>query len=747
MNNYLETNSATLTTGDDVISVTGNVDMSILTDDYLCAIRTGQYLVPVISGTAPNANGVSTITLAKPWNGANINNSEIFVFPTFANVASTITSMDALNEVSRAILKRFNDLLMSSASSIDIRVGATAKITTTPYQYLVNQVSSLINQLNTLMDNIDTTLNEKVDAQIVENIKNIRYGKVDNPLVHLFKKNKLVETLSGELSWTRDSGATTFDMYDEFNYSPSPYATNFALQSENFAHNVWGKTYIALNAGMTNYNGLNTATEIVEGTQSGEHFISETTSTITAGAVKSSVIVKLGQGSRRDCRLRCADSTGFVGAGYFNLTRASAKSSGGVFNEHIIPMGNGFYRCSISWVTNGLAAVIGVYLVEEDETSTSYVGDGVSSIILGGVQFEKSNVANGYVKTLDTIRSGSSYVGIDVTRQEKNGWLVEGASTNYLRHTCNFSHNAWVVYNGVIKNTVTEITNPDGSKQTTGFLVDDTLGIIRQGMSNSGNDDKTFSVWFYIRDMGGVKKLTVDYGDGQAAENDVDLTNVPLHTWVRIVFTGLVKGLIDHLDIKPSVKDAGVFDFSLWGANLSPSSFADSDIITKDVPLTRSRDIVSFNPHGNMPNLTDEYTISFVVTRPKGSQFSRVFGVDKYSYFYARLYPDGDISLSSIDGNSVTSSATTIDIVRPVFYAITQSKTHVTVYVIQDGVVASTTKERGPIVTPYLSPTKFVIGNSAHATSSTEAFYGTFNDFKIFDVPMSLIELTLMSGE
>jgi hypothetical protein len=179
MNNYLETNSATLTTGDDVIVISGHVDMSIITDDYLCAIKSGQYLIPVISGTSPNSAGNSSIKLATPWTGTNISNSDIFLFPTFANVANTMTAMTALNDVSRGILSRFNDLLTSSANSIDIRVGATATITTTPYQYLVDRLTSLINQLNTSIENIQNDNQQKIDIASRKAIADMRLPEPD----------------------------------------------------------------------------------------------------------------------------------------------------------------------------------------------------------------------------------------------------------------------------------------------------------------------------------------------------------------------------------------------------------------------------------------------------------------------------------------------------------------------------------------------------------------------------------------
>lgn len=41
----------------------------------------------------------------------------------------------------------------------------------------------------------------------------IRYSKLDNPLTHVLKRNKLVETLSGALTWARATNATYIDRY------------------------------------------------------------------------------------------------------------------------------------------------------------------------------------------------------------------------------------------------------------------------------------------------------------------------------------------------------------------------------------------------------------------------------------------------------------------------------------------------------------------------------------------------------
>jgi len=47
----------------------------------------------------------------------------------------------------------------------------------------------------------------------------IRYSELDNPIVHLFKKNNLVSTLSGNLTWSRASAASYIDRQGVLRYA------------------------------------------------------------------------------------------------------------------------------------------------------------------------------------------------------------------------------------------------------------------------------------------------------------------------------------------------------------------------------------------------------------------------------------------------------------------------------------------------------------------------------------------------
>ena len=151
---YIKAVAATLPNNSDTITVTGEyVDFS-KADDYLVALDNGLYVLPVLSGTAPDVNGDSTLTLANSWQGATLNNKGLFIFPTFAKIYESVTAFTALNDVTRGILTKLKELLTDTNPTLDISVGQTSSIETVPYGYLAAQVTALISQLNSLVGSV-----------------------------------------------------------------------------------------------------------------------------------------------------------------------------------------------------------------------------------------------------------------------------------------------------------------------------------------------------------------------------------------------------------------------------------------------------------------------------------------------------------------------------------------------------------------------------------------------------------------
>jgi hypothetical protein len=149
MINYMTATAATLQTNSSTITVTGeSVDFSKIDDNYVVLLDNGLYVMPVLSGSSFDGSGNSTLTLVEPWQGAPLNNKKLLVIPVFAKVYESVAAMTALNDVTRGILLKLEDLLTATSPTLDVRVGTSATISTVPYGYLADQVQATIDSLN-----------------------------------------------------------------------------------------------------------------------------------------------------------------------------------------------------------------------------------------------------------------------------------------------------------------------------------------------------------------------------------------------------------------------------------------------------------------------------------------------------------------------------------------------------------------------------------------------------------------------
>jgi hypothetical protein len=164
--NYIKAVSATLPTGSATVTVTGEyVDFS-KSNDYLLALDNGSYVLPVLSGTAPDANGDSTLTLVDTWGGATLTDKSLMIFPTFAKIYESVTAMTALNDVTRGILTKLKDTLTATTPTIDVAIGQTSSVQVVPLGYLAEQFTLLSDEMQGAIDAvavIESTAAAKAD--------------------------------------------------------------------------------------------------------------------------------------------------------------------------------------------------------------------------------------------------------------------------------------------------------------------------------------------------------------------------------------------------------------------------------------------------------------------------------------------------------------------------------------------------------------------------------------------------------
>ena len=179
--------------------------------------------------------------------------------------------------------------------------------------------------------------------------------------------------------------------------------SNLAPRSQEIDNVSWGKTgLLAFGSGSVGNaaiapDGTLTADLITEDTSTGAHetYINPT---VTVGAHTWSIYVKP---NGRNWVYLYADQAGLAGINvYLNIATGVVGTKGaGVTGATVTPVGNGWYRCSVT-LTTVLASTLSCYarMVTGDNAPT-HTGDGVSGVYLWGAQVEAGSFATSYIPT------------------------------------------------------------------------------------------------------------------------------------------------------------------------------------------------------------------------------------------------------------------------------------------------------------------------------------------------------------
>ena len=171
-----------------------------------------------------------------------------------------------------------------------------------------------------------------------------------------------------------------------------PTSTNLITYSEAFEN--WNNQNIDISTNQAiSPNGILNATKLQPTQTSGIHIltIAETSSNVKTYSVFA----------KQNGYKRFRFNTGSSGNGFasFDLNTGSVASTGGTYysSSNIEDYGNGWYRCSITFLAN--APNVYTIVVEDNTGQIVFPGDGVSSIYVWGAQVEEQSYATSYIPT------------------------------------------------------------------------------------------------------------------------------------------------------------------------------------------------------------------------------------------------------------------------------------------------------------------------------------------------------------
>lgn len=259
-------------------------------------------------------------------------------------------------------------------------------------------------------------------------LNNVRKSIIDNPLVHILKKNKLVDTLApnnqdSDLTWTRASTATYVDIYgvvrtaavneprqEKDGWLIEGESTNIELYSEQLDNAAWFKTDTAIIPNSINApDGNLTADKVYPTVLSTGSFVRQDISFTAGQQYTASFYAKAGEFD-----IAYIDGTSAVWGvsirTYFDLTNGVVINSDPVDDSGIEELTDGWFRCYIvaTASTTGVNAFGVVHGLCDNTGSTTATPNGTDGLYIWGAQLEELSFPTSYIPTTTTAVSRSA---------------------------------------------------------------------------------------------------------------------------------------------------------------------------------------------------------------------------------------------------------------------------------------------------------------------------------------------------
>jgi hypothetical protein len=387
-------------------------------------------------------------------------------------------------------------------------------------------------------------------------------------------------------------------------------------------------TYAAAAAvGYTDIYGQPFAQKLVETTANAQHAVFAA-QTLTAAPYTLSVYAKQSGSPQRWLTL-FPQGTGVSATAIFDVNSGSVTSTGGAqyLGASVTPVGNDWYRCSITFTAAAVSIVNVVYLSNSSSLPAPvYTGDGTSGIYIFGAQLSDSASVDPYVYQPVAAPTSTAYYGprfdYDPVTLAPKGLLIEEQRTNLVLYSEQFNDAYWSKTDATV--TANSTAAPTGNL-TADTLVENTATSVHTiRSSNVSVTANTFYTLSFYAKAAGRTSMQVNFTNVTLSGNvwDVNLTANTIvlssagsgwsnvagsitdvgNGWRRITISGQVGATISAVAVEIRLSSVlptiiytgdGTSGISLWGAQLEAGTFATSYIPTVASQVTRAADNAS----------------------------------------------------------------------------------------------------------------------------------------------------------
>ncbi len=408
----------------------------------------------------------------------------------------------------------------------------------------------------------------------------------------------------GDFTFSRSTAATRVNADGNIEKETQ----NLLLQSQTF-----GTTWVPVRSSIienttADPNGGNNADSLIEDTTASNfHYISQSVSAIS-GVYTYSVYAKAN--TRSQIQLAATGGTTKMGRGY-DLSSGTlfGETIGGVvsndIDQSITDVGNGWYRCTMTWNATGQD---NLWIVLSVSNAGSYTGDGTSGLYIWGAQLEQGLVARDYIETTTAAVEGGitdNVPRLDYTDSSCPALLLEPQRTNVFTNSEYFNGSDWILQDATLTNNAA--ISPEGVQNASLYTTtSDLYDFVRQNISFVSGTTYTYSVF---AKAGTSSLITLAYhsaafGTGQSVEFDLSDGTYTIGNgtpsvkvedfgdgWYRCAITATATAASTRSTGFSSTAAGAVTTLYLYGAQMEASaSYATSYIPTYGTSVTRNAD-------------------------------------------------------------------------------------------------------------------------------------------------------------
>jgi len=212
--------------------------------------------------------------------------------------------------------------------------------------------------------------------------------------------------------------------------------SNLVTYSEDFTNVLWIKTATTVSANATvSPDGTSNADKVVETAITNEHNVTQVITFVSGTTYTATVYAKQ---SERNFIVLAFGSAAFGSAtrAWFNLSNGTVGTLINSPTATITPVGNGWYRCSITKTATATAASNNIMQVSNADNVLSYTGDGTSGLFIFGAQLEAAAFATSYIPTVasQVTRSADNAV---MTGTNFSSWYNASEGTMFVDYVRN----------------------------------------------------------------------------------------------------------------------------------------------------------------------------------------------------------------------------------------------------------------------------------------------------------------------